>query len=130
VVSALAVCSDLSYVLYLDDRWSPWPLGERWLARALEILEEDSHVEQVCLTHQGDVTDEAARRVFPRWFFAGTPSLLRADRLNQVLRLETAKHAPRRWTRSWAEPPSLQTRQLSPGGFRLDAGHGRPTRPR
>jgi predicted O-methyltransferase YrrM len=122
ILHELAGRPNVRYVLFLDDRWSPSPLVENWLSRALDILEKEPKVEQVCLKHRIDATDEAARRG-SRQPFTGTPSLLRANRLSVILQPEAAKSRRRQQT------PSLRTIQLSPGVFRRDDRHGRPSRP-
>ncbi len=112
---------DVDYVLYLDDRWFPATLDERWLARALDILQTRPDVEQVSLQHQIDVTAGANGQGFLKPF-TGAPSLLRADRLGTPRPLRTV-HPPH------TEEPPLHTVQLLPGVFRHTNGHGRPVGP-
>jgi hypothetical protein len=113
----LARRPDVLYVLYLDDRWSLQPTcDERWLRRALDILQRKSDVDQVLLRRRINAIGEASGQLFVRPF-SGEPALLRAKRL---------KLTPRR--RLLNAPRPLRTEQLFPGVFRLTgppagAGH-------
>jgi len=114
-------------VLYLDDLWSPQTPDKRWLPWALDIMEGEPEVEQVCLKRRIDTSDELAGRIF-RQPFTFAPSLLRADQLETLLPPDGAKS--RRWPlpRLKAEPPPsrLKTMRLSPGVFRRNDGLGPP----
>jgi hypothetical protein len=118
----LARQPDVRQVLYLDDRWSQSTLDAGWLARALQILEDQPDVEQVSLRHLVDVGVAGNAGQQPRTAsFSGEPCLLRADRLGIALQSEWARSHPRRSSsRSGAalEPAPLWTVQLAPGVFR------------
>lgn len=121
LLKELAGHPGVRYVLYLDDRWSPCTLDERWLLRALDILERDPQVAQVSLRHQIDVTgDETEGGCSGSFTFP--PSLLRAERTRRMLPSRGAEVCQRVLAkcRRAGPAPQLRTVQLWPGVFRFN----------
>jgi Methyltransferase domain len=99
MVDELTALPEVRYLLYLDERWAPRTLDERWLSGTLAILDADPDVDQVCLQHRIDAPADRNGEAFLQPF-AREPSLLRVDRAREL----------------GAAP--LRTVQLSPGVFR------------
>ena len=118
----LARRTELQYVLRLDDHWSYRTLDETWLSRALDILDQRSEIEVVCLQHRIDseqhrMPDEAERGFVDigHMRFTDEPSLFRATAMPKLVPAEP----DRGWRLSSA--PELTTGaavQLFPGVFR------------
>jgi precorrin-6B methylase 2 len=62
VLQSVAQHPGVEYVLLLNDDWSSRTLEEKWLERALEILQKNLHIDQIYLRRRIDQND---RRVHP-----------------------------------------------------------------
>lgn len=113
------------YVLRLDDYWSHRTLDETWLSRALEILDQRSDVELVCLQHRVGGEQQSARDEAQRGFvdlgrtrFPAEPGLFRATAMRKLVPSDFGRE--RRLFRKppAPDPPSGVAVQLFPGVFR------------
>ena len=122
----LAGRTELRYVLRLHDHWSHRTLDETWLSRALEILDQRSEVELVCLRHRSDSDQHHAPDEAQRGFvelgeapFPDGPGLFRAAAIGKLVPAGPgrARRLPFRKPPA-PEPPSGVAVQLFPGVFR------------
>ena len=114
------------YVLLLDDHWSHRTLDETWLSRALDILDQRSDIDMVCLRHWIDSARHRASDEAQRGFvelgeapFPDGPGLFRAAAIGKLVPADPgrARRLPFRKPPT-PDPPSGVTVQLFPGVFR------------
>jgi Methyltransferase domain len=122
----LAHRTELQYVLRLDDHWSYRTLDETWLSRALDILDQRSEIEVVCLQHRIDserhrVPDEAERGFVELGHtkFPDEPGLFRAAAMGKLAPADPDRVRRLPFLKPPApEPPAGVAVQLFPGVFR------------
>jgi precorrin-6B methylase 2 len=131
----LADQTEVRYVLRLDDHWSHRTLDGTWLSRSLEILDQHSEVELVCLRHRSDSGQHRAPDEAERGFvelgdapFLDGPGLFRATALPKLMPADPSRGRRLSFRKPPApEPPAGVAVQLFPGVFRRMGDNGRPS---
>ena len=122
------------YVLCLDDHWSYRTLDDTWLSRALDIFEQRSEIELVCLQHRIDtdwnrVPDEAERGFVELGHtrFPPEPGLFRATAMRKLVPTGPRRERRPPFRKRPPDPPAGVAVQLFPGVFRRMGDNGRPS---